>query len=147
MAERAYGKLGTARFYALVFGTAYLGIAILELFYGQTDPLQVGDSVILQRTVLHNLVHFAVGIAVFGSFLAGEAASRTTARVVGGVFVALTVWGFVAPGGLGSAFGYEGDIPLAYNILHAVTAVAALYAGFAGQRSGVSQTYGRAKRA
>ena len=141
MAERAYGKLGTARFYAMVFGTAYLGIAVVEVFYGSSDPLQVGDAVILQRTVLQNLTHFAVALTVLGSFIAGESAARTAARVVGGVFVALTVWGFAAPGGLGGFFGYEGDIPLAYNILHAVTAAAGLYAGFAGERSALS--YGR----
>jgi hypothetical protein len=145
VAERAYGKLGAARFYALVFGTAYLGIAIVELFYGQSDPLQIGDAVILQRTVLQNLAHFAVGGAVSGSFIAGESAARTTARIVGGVFVALTVWGFAAPGGLGGFFGYEDDIPLAYNILHAVTAAAGLYAGFAGQRSGAPAAYGRSR--
>ncbi|HEV3473916.1 MAG TPA: DUF4383 domain-containing protein [Actinomycetota bacterium] len=147
MAERPYGKLGTARFYALVFGTAYLLIALVELFYGQADPLQVGDAVILQRAMPHTLIHFAVGIAVFGSFIAGESASRTAARVVGGVFLALTVWGFVAPGGLGGFLGYEGDISMAYNVLHAVTAAAALYAGFVGQRSGAAAAPSRSRTA
>jgi hypothetical protein len=144
VAQGAYGKLGTARFYAMVFGTAYLGISLVELFYGANDPLQVGDAVILQRTVLQTLIHFAVAGTVLGSFIAGDAAARSVARVMGGVFVALTVWGFIAPGGLGGFFGYDGDIPLAYNILHALTAAAGLYAGFAADRS-ASVEYGRSR--
>jgi hypothetical protein len=132
---KGYGKLGIARFYALVFGIAYVGVAILELFYSETDPLTIGDTVILQRTVLQNVVHFAVGIAVLGSFFAGEAPARTVARIIGVVFVGLTLWGFIAPGSLGGFLGYHGDIPVVYNLIHAATAVLALFAGFAGRRA------------
>ncbi|MGH9168885.1 MAG: DUF4383 domain-containing protein [Acidimicrobiia bacterium] len=133
MAEGAYyGRMGFARFYALVFGIAYIGVALLELIL--TD-LTIGDTVILQRTTLQNLVHFAVGIVVLGSFFAGEMAARNVARIIGIVFVALTVYGFVAPDSLGDLLGYDGDIPMSYNIVHLVTALLALFAGFAG-RSG-----------
>ena len=134
MAE-GYGKLGIARFYALVFGIAYIGVAILELFYPETDPLAIADTVVLQRTVLQNVVHFAVGIIVLGSFFAGETAARNVARVIGVVFLALTVYGFVAPDSLGEVLGYDGDIPAVYNVIHAVTAVLALFAGFVGRRA------------
>jgi uncharacterized protein DUF4383 len=129
---KAYGKLGIVRFYALVFGIAYVGVAILELFYPQSDPLSIGDTLILQRTVLQNVFHFAVGIVVLGSFFAGERAARTVARIVGVVFAGLSLWGFIAPSALGSFFGYPGDIPLAYNVIQVATAVLALFAGFAG---------------
>jgi hypothetical protein len=128
---KAYGKLGIARLYALVFGIAYVGVAILELFYPQSDPLSIGDTLILQRTVLQNVFHFAVGIVVLGSFFAGEGAARTVARIVGIVFVALALWGFIAPSSIGGFLGYPGDIPVAYNVIHAATAVVALFAGFA----------------
>jgi hypothetical protein len=131
---RGYGRLGIARFYALVFGVAYLGVAILELFYPESDPLQIGDVVILQRTVLQNVVHFAVGIVVLGSFFAGERAARNVARVIGVVFLLLTIYGLAAPDSIGNVFGYRGDMPMSYTVIHALTAVPALFAGFARQR-------------
>jgi hypothetical protein len=135
VAERAYyGRMGFARFYALVFGIAYIGVAILELFYPADDPLRIGDTIVLQRTTLQNIVHFAVGIVVLGSFFAGEAAARTVARIIGVVFVVLTVWGFVSPSSLGEFLGYDGDLPLVYNLIHLVTAILALFAGFVGGR-------------
>lgn len=124
--------MGFARLYALIFGIAYIGVAVLELFFSETDPLTIGDTVILQRTTLQNIIHFAVGIIVLGSFFAGESAARTVARIIGIVFVALTIYGFVAPDSLGDLLGYSGDIPVVYNIIHAATAVIALFAGFAG---------------
>jgi uncharacterized protein DUF4383 len=138
MAEGAYyGKMGFARFYALVFGIAYIGVALLELILGD---LTVGSTVILARTTLQNIVHWAVGIVVLGSFFAGEAAARTVARIVGIVFVALTIYGFVAPDSLGDLLGYGGDIPMSYNIVHLATALLALFAGFAGGRRAVPAT-------
>ena len=137
MAEGAYGRLGFARFYALVFGIAYIGVALLELILGE---LTLGGTVILARTTLQNLVHWAVGIVVLGSFFAGEAAARMVARIVGIVFLVLVVWGFVAPDSLGELLGYNGDIPMSYNIVHLVTGLAALFAGFGGSRRAVPAT-------
>ena len=132
MAAGPYGKMGFARTYALIFGIAYIGVALLELILGD---LTAGDVVILDRTTLQNVVHWAVGVVVLGSFFAGEAAARTVARIVGIVFVALTIWGFVSPSSLGDFLGYPGDIPVIYNIIHLVTALLALFAGFAGRRT------------
>ena len=146
MTESAYyGRMGFARFYALVFGIAYIGVAIVELIVGSENPLQIGGATILQRTVLHNVVHAAVGIVVLGSFFAGELAARNVARVVGVVFLVLTIWGFVAPDSLGGFLGYDrltpgGEIPMAYNFVHAVTAGLALFAGFAGARQPATAT-------
>jgi Domain of unknown function (DUF4383) len=132
MAEGAYGKMGFARTYALIFGVVYIAVALLEVILGD---LSAGDFVILQRTTLQNVVHWAVGVVVLGSFFAGEAAARMVARIVGIVFVALTIWGFVSPDSLGEFLGYSGEIPLIYNIVHLVTALVALFAGFAGRSS------------
>jgi hypothetical protein len=141
MSEGAYyGKMGFARFYALVFGVAYIGVAILELFYPADDPLRIGDLVILQRTTLQNIIHFAVGIVVLGSFFAGETAARNVARIIGVVFVALTIWGFLSPSSLGEFLGYDSDIPAVYNFVHLVTALLALFAGFAGSRRRATAT-------
>jgi hypothetical protein len=124
----AYGRMGFARTYALIFGIAYVGVAILELIL---DELTVGDFVVLDRTIFQTVIHAAVGLVVLGSFFAGEAAARTVARIVGVVFVAITIWGFVSPSSLGDFLGYDGDIPVIYNIVHLVTALVALFAGFA----------------
>lgn len=134
--EGSYGRMGFARTYALIFGIAYIGVAILELFFPLTDPLAAGDTVILARTTLQNIVHFAVGVVVLGSFFAGESAARMVARVIGIVFVVLTIWGFVASESLGDILGFpEGvGIPMVYNIIHAATALLALFAGFGGSR-------------
>ena len=134
-----YGKMGFARFYALVFGIAYIGVALLELILGDKG-LVLGDTVILARTTLQNIVHWVVGVAVLGSFFAGEAAARTVARIVGIVFVILTIYGFVAPDSLGDLLGFGGDIPMSYNIIHLLTAILALFAGFAGSRRTVPAT-------
>jgi hypothetical protein len=125
MAEGAYGKLGFARVYALIFGIVYLAVALVEFI--------VGDFLFLEPTTIQAVVHLAVGLVVLGSYFAGEAAARTVARIIGIVFVALTVWGFVAPDSLGNILGYDGAIPVAYNIIHLVTALVALFAGFAGR--------------
>lgn len=134
MAEGAYyGKMGFARFYALVFGVAYIGVSLVELIFGE---ITLGETVILERTTLQNIVHWAVGLVVLGSFFAGEAAARTVARIVGIVFLILVIWGFVAPESLGGLLGYGENepIPMSYNIIHLLTALLALFAGFAGSR-------------
>jgi hypothetical protein len=124
MAEGRYGKMGIARSYALIFGIVYTGVALIELIVGER-------FLFLEPATTQSVVHLAVGVVVLGSFFGGEGAARAVARVIGVVFLALTVWGFVAPASLGSIFGYSGDLPMAYNVIHAVTAVAALFAGFA----------------
>ena len=127
MAEGAYGKLGFARVYALIFGIVYTAVALVEFI--------LGDFLFLEPSTVQSIIHLAVGLVVLGSYFAGEAAARMVARIVGIVFVILTIWGFVAPDSLGAVFGYDGELPMAYNVIHALTAVVALFAGFAGPRT------------
>jgi hypothetical protein len=129
---RGYGRMGIARAYALIFGLAYLAVAILELFFPASDPLEIGGVTVLARGTLHIIIHFAVAILALGSYFAGEGAARMVARVIGIVFVVVTILNIVASNfyaelvGLGEGAG----TPVVYTIVHAVTAVAALYAGF-----------------
>lgn len=132
MAE-AGGKMGIARMYALIFGIAYVGVALLEVILGDSG-LRFGDTVVLQVTVLQNIIHWAVGIVVLGSFFAGETVARTVARIIGVVFVLVTVLGFVARDFTGELLGFDGALPWSYNIVHLATAVVALFAGFAAAR-------------
>ncbi len=129
MAAGSYGKYGIARTYALIFGVAYLAVAAAEAI--TQDALEP----VLEFTPLQNAVHWAVGAVVLLSFFGSEATAKLVARVVGVVFVALTIWGFVSPSSFGDFLGFSGDVPVSYNIIHAATAAVALYSGFATRSS------------
>jgi len=136
MAEGAYGKMGVARMYALIFGIAYLAVGLLELFYGTDDPLALGDTVVIAGATLHIVIHLAVGVLVLGSFFAGDSAAKSVARVVGVVFLIVFALNIFASNFYAELVGFpEGsDTPIVYTIVHAVTAAGALFAGFSGGR-------------
>ncbi len=127
-------RIGIARSYALVFGIAYLAVALLEVILGSSG-LAVGDTVILRVTPVQNAIHWIVGLAVLGSFFAGETTARTVARVIGIVFVVVTLLGFVARDLTGQVLGFGGPLPWSYNLVHLATAAVALFAGFAAERA------------
>ena len=134
MAETRYGGgLGIARSYARLFGIAYVAVALLEDILG-ADGWRAGNTTILALTWQQNLIHWAVGLLVLGSFFAGEMAARVVARVVGIVFVVVTILGFAAREFTGELFGFDGDLPWTYNFVHLATALLALFAGFAATR-------------
>ncbi len=137
MAEGAYGQMGIARAYALIFGIAYLAVAILELFFMTDNPLVIGDATILAGGTVHIIIHSAVGALVLWSYFAGETAARMVARIVGITFVVVSLlnlfagefyWDLVAGGTLQ---GQDSGTPVVYTIVHIATALGALYAGFA----------------
>jgi hypothetical protein len=125
-------KMSIVRVYALVFGIAYLGVALLEVILG-SQGLHIGGQTILRVTPAQNAIHWLVGAAVLGSFFAGNAIAKLVARTVGGVFVLVTVLGFSARNLTGHLLGFHGPLPWSYNIVHLATAVAALFAGFAAE--------------
>jgi hypothetical protein len=133
MATMSSGRLGIARTYALIFGIAYVAVAMLEVILG-SGGLTLGGTVILQVTPVQNAIHWIVGLAVLGSFFAGENAARMVAQVIGVVFVLVAALGFVARDLTGQLLGFDGPLPWTYNIVHLATAAVALFAGFAAQR-------------
>ena len=135
MAEGAYGKMGIARMYALIFGIAYLAVGLLELVYGFEDPLALGETVIIAGATLHIVIHIAVGVLVLGSFFAGESAAKSVARVVGVVFLIVFLLNVFASSFYAELVGFpEGsDTPIVYTIVHALTAAGALFAGFSSR--------------
>ena len=137
MAVATQRRLGIVQIYALVFGIAYIAVALSEdlvgIFGGGT--LKIGGGTILQITLVQNLIHWVVGLAVFGSFFAGENTAKMVARVVGIVFVLVTLLGFFVEPFTGNLLGFSGNLPLIYNLVHLLTAAAALFAGFAAQRA------------
>lgn len=142
MAGTSYGKLGIARVYALVFGIAYIAVALIEDIAGGGVGVKVGNHILLTLTATQNAIHWVVGIAVLASFFAGELVARMVARVVGIVFVVVSLSGILARTFTGKALGFHGPLPWSYNIIHVVTAILALFAGFAAQRA-----YGRTDQA
>jgi|SRR5579859_2071455 len=130
-ADRAWGIV---QMYALVFGIAYLGVAILEDALGSSG-LSIGGAVILQVQLVQNLIHWVVGLAVLGSFFAGENWAKLVARAVGVVFVVVTILGLFVEPLTGQLLGFPGALPASYNVVHLLTAAAALFAGFAAQRA------------
>jgi hypothetical protein len=125
---------GIVQMYALVFGIAYLAVAVLEDVLG-TGGLKLGGTTILQVTVVQNLIHWIVGLAVLGSFFAGENWAKLVARVVGVVFVLVTLLGLFVEPLTGQLLGFPNALPMSYNLVHLLTAAAALFAGFAAQRA------------
>jgi hypothetical protein len=134
MATEAYGGRGIARTYALIFGIVYVGVALLEVILG-SDGLRIGGTTILKVTVVQNLIHWAVGVVVLGSYFAGEVAAKMVARAIGIVFVLVTLLGIVARDFTGDLLGFDGPLPWSYNVVHLITAAVALFAGFAAERA------------
>jgi hypothetical protein len=130
-----YGRgLGIARIYALIFGIAYLAVALTEVVLGSAG-LVVGNAVILKVTVIQNAIHWLTGLVVLGSFFTGEIGARLVARIVGIVFVLVTLLGLFVEPLTGQLLGFPGALPMSYNLVHLLTAAAALFAGFAAQRA------------
>jgi hypothetical protein len=133
-AARVGTRYGIVQIYALVFGIAYLGVALLEVLLG-SGGLKIGGVTILQIQLVQNLIHWVVGLAVFGSFFAGEGTAKLVARAVGIVFVLVTLLGLFVEPLTGQLLGFPDALPASYNIVHLLTAAAALFAGFAAQRA------------
>jgi hypothetical protein len=134
VAGRAGRTWGIVQTYALVFGIAYLAVAVLELALG-SNGLVIGGVVILQAQLVQNAIHWIVGLAVLGSFFAGENVAKLVARAVGIVFVLVTLLGLLVEPMTGQLLGFPGALPASYNVVHLLTAAAALFAGFAAQRA------------
>jgi hypothetical protein len=126
--------MGIVQVYALVFGIAYLAVAVLEDAFGSSG-LSIGGALILQVQLVQNVVHWVVGLAVLGSFFAGENWAKLVARAVGVVFVAVTLLGLFVEPLTGQLLGFPGALPASYSVVHVLTAAAALFAGFAAQRA------------
>lgn len=134
MVTRTRETASVARTYALIFGIAYIAVALVEAVLG-SKGLHIGGQLILKITPLQNAVHWIVGLGVLASYFAGNVAARVTARVVGWVFVGLTLLGLVARDFTGRLLGFHAPLPWSYNIVHAATALFALFAGYAAARA------------
>lgn len=126
--------VGMVRIYALVFGIAYLAVAVLEDVFGSTG-LKLGDSTLLQLALAHNIFHWVVGLALLGAYFAGTSPARAVARAVAVLFVLATLVGLFVEPFTGNLVGFSDALPLSYNVLHMATAATALFVGFAEEKT------------
>lgn len=126
MAKGMYGRIGIARLYSLIFGIAYLAVAAIEVLFQGRFSEDFG----IEFTGLQNAIHWTIGVIALAVFFATERTARIVARVIGIAFLILTIWGFAKPLSFGDFLGYPGDVPQTYNVVHLLTALAALFAGF-----------------
>ena len=118
-----------AQLYALLVGGTLVIAGIIGFFYSSDfkAPGDVKDVFgILSVNGWHNVVHIVTGAA---GLLALGYAARAYAGVLGVVYIAVAVWGFI----LGNHENILGFLPVNTedNVLHALLGVAGLGAYFA----------------
>jgi hypothetical protein len=108
-----------------VFGAVYTLTGLVG--FAVTGFSGSGTLIVFDLSVLHNIVHLAIGLAGLAAFASGPAASRMYAQVFGVVLGVVAVLGIVVsnPLGLLPIGGYD-------VFLHAASALVLLYVGFAG---------------
>lgn len=119
-----------AQLYALVFGVVLLAVGVLgfiaDASFGDIGTDVEGSNfIIFEVNGWHNIVHIASG-AVGLAVAASPAGSRLFALGFGGVYLVVTIWGFVT----GDSVLWLLPVNLADNILHLAIAIAGLAAGF-----------------
>ena len=117
----------TPRAVALGTGLLYALVTVIELATGE---LTVGGATVLDRTTKSNLFHWAVALGLLGSFAAGASSSRVACKIAGALFLALAAWGLLSAVSLGGVLGYQGALPVSYQVIHALTAAFCLVGGF-----------------
>ena len=116
-----------AQVYAFVIGGTLVIAGIIGFFYSASfgSPGKVHDVFgVLEVNAWHNLVHIATG--AIGLVSLGYAASRSYSLVLGVVYVAIAVWGFI----IGNGESILGFIPVNAedSVLHLIIGVSGLAA-------------------
>ena len=120
-----------ARTICRVFGVAF----VLAGLGGFAMPHLLG----FHLTLIHNLVHLAtVVLALYLGFAGSAGAVRTFCIVFGGVYLALGVLGFLAPGVVAAVIGHplvDSNELMPDNVFHIVVGAVFLLAGLTGPRT------------
>lgn len=125
-----------ARLYAGVVGGVLVVAGIIGFFYsasfgspGDVDPV----FGILDINGWHNLVHIATGLLGLLAYNSGVYASRQYALILGIVYVAVAVWGFIE--GDGGAILSIVPVNTEDNVLHVLLGVGGIAAAYATPRA------------
>ena len=116
-----------AQLYALVIGGTLVFAGLIGFFYSTSfgDPGEVDEVFgLLGVNAWHNLVHIATGALGLLALRYGAGGARTYAGVLGVVYVAIAIWGFI----VGDGGEILGIIPVNTedNILHLILGVLGL---------------------
>ncbi len=115
------------RTFALVIGIVFILVGLL----GFVPALVPGGALlgIFEVNTLHSVVHLLIG--VFGVAAAYAGFPRIYNRVIGIVYFALAILGFIPALYFNNALLGLVSINLSDNLLHLVVGLAAIYVGFA----------------
>ena len=117
--------------YARVLGVALTLAGILGLVVNPEQDV-VKSLLGLDINLTHNIVHLATGVLGLVAGFAALRYARTYAVVLGVVYTALAIWGFVVGEGF-NPFGLLGNVNMADNFLHLAIGVLGLGAYVASE--------------
>src|SRR5687768_1550515 len=133
-----------ARLYCLLVGAVLVVAGIIGFFYASGfdtgDKVCINDNCdevfgILGVNGWHNLVHLGIGAVLL---LAAGGAARIAALGVGGLYIALSILGFIATGDGGITFVAENGVLIDLvpvndedNVLHLILGLTGIGAGLA----------------
>jgi hypothetical protein len=133
-----------ARLYCLLVGAVLVAAGIIGFFYASGfdtgDKVCINDNCsdvfgVLGVNGWHNLVHLGIGAVLL---LAAGGAARTAALGVGGLYIVLSILGFIATGDGGIGFIAENKtlidlVPVNNedNVLHLILGITGIAAGLA----------------
>ena len=116
-----------AKRYALIFGVMYGVVALLEIIF--REPF----GGLLHFSLVHNAIHWVTVAALLFAFVKGDTVASLVAKIIGAVFLLVFILGVAAPAFLSDTLGYP--VNWFYNIVHLVTGIGGLYAGFLEKKS------------
>ena len=134
-----------ARLYCLLVGGVLVIAGIIGFFYeasfGTGDSIRTHDVFgILSVNGWHNVVHIAIGAVLL---LAAGSAARPAALLVGALYIALSILGFIATGHGGITFVAKDDVLFKLvpvnnedNVLHLILGITGVIAFFASRPAG-----------
>ena len=131
-----------ARLYCLLVGAVLVAAGIIGFFYASGfdagDKVCINDNCaevfgILGVNGWHNLVHIGIGAVLL---LAAGGAARIASLGVGGLYIALSILGFIATGDGGITFVAENGVLIDLvpvndedNVLHLILGLTGIAAG------------------
>ncbi|MDX1900797.1 MAG: DUF4383 domain-containing protein [Gammaproteobacteria bacterium] len=114
--------MGNVQKLAVVFGIVLLAVGILGFVPSlTTDGMLFG---IFEVDNMHNGVHLLTGVLALVA-VTNASYTKLYFKIFGVIYAIVAVWGFVADGNV-----LMMHMNMADNVLHAVIAVVALFAGF-----------------
>jgi hypothetical protein len=120
-----------AKTLAMVLGVVFIIVGVLGFI---ANPIVGMDGAIFETDMLHNVVHLLFGIILIVASKKSQAASSLWLTILGAVYLALAVLGFVATGEDELILGIV-HANMADHWLHVVLGVVLIAVGILGKKS------------